>query len=301
MPEKEERKNFLLTTIRPRIWARLLYSIIYILILVTVISTLVDYKLLATLHVVLAYILFIALLVIVGGLLVINAFSFTNFYDDRITFLGSRFYFLPCMGTIRIDEIESVFFEQGRSRADNWVTTTIVRDNGTKVKWTMHFSDYIDMFNAMYKAMFFPSMLRGKTAVSLSQKQFLLQRVSEEYSSVEFFKNHNSRLPFTQWPKAEPFSLKSGDVLCVRNREENGTYFIFDKSQDFSNLCSFVNKHFSKSVRMGFANDGSLFTEEEAKWIAKEEHEDEIGCMMLFGAIILLLHILLFMLNIPKN
>lgn len=293
---------------RPRIWARLLMSIITIPMLGTgliymSILILGDHKLLATPYIFLACIIFIALMgVLLVCLLVVFVFSYTKIYNDRIMFLGERFEFFPYKGTVRIDEIESVFLEQGRDRADIWVKTTIVKNNGTKIKWTMHFSDCREMFDAMYmcySSMCYSSASRGKSIVSLSKKQFLLQRVSDFYSSVEFLKNYNSSLPFTKWPKAEPFSLELRDVLCVYNG--NRVHFIFDVSRDFANACSFVNKQFSKSVRMGLANDGSLFTEEEAKWIAEDEHEDEIGCLLLFGAMIMVLLVLLFMLNMPKS
>lgn len=123
--------------------------------------------------------------------------------------------------------------------------------------------------------------------------------VTDFYASVEFYRNYNSKLPFTQWPEAEPFSVKPMDVLRVHN--ENSVYFIFDISRDFSNACSYVNEQFSKSVRMGLAKDGSLFTEEEAKRIAEDEHETEIGCLLLCGAAVLLFFVALFMWNMAKN
>lgn len=156
MQGKKDRKPVLQTTVRPSIWPRLLNSIIAIPVLgvgiiYMSISILGDNKLLDTPYIFLAYIIFIALMgVLLVCLLVIFTFSNTKFYNDRITFLGERFEIFPCKGTVKINEIESMFLEQGRDRVDNWVKTTIVKNDGTKIKWTMHFTDCGEMFRAVY-------------------------------------------------------------------------------------------------------------------------------------------------------
>ena len=90
--------------------------------------------------------------------------------------------------------------------------------------------------------------------------------------------------------------MKLGEVLCAMNQDDNEAYFFL--MLDLSNVCSLVNKHFPKSVRMGQAGGPSIFTKEEANRIVKEEKESEIRGWLFFGALVLLL---LFLISVVTS
>ena len=214
--------------------------------------------------------------------------AYTKVYSDRIAFKGYRYVYFPCKGTISLNDIEYVRLS-GRSNKNVRVyeiETTVVESSGKKIKWKIPTHDVNGMCNTMARAMLASTKMYQNQNALLPERKFILQRVSDRYASVIFYKQNKKNIPFTQWPKAVPFSMKLGEVLCAMNQDDNKVYFF--KMLDLSNVCSLVNKHFSKSVRMGQASDVSLFTEEDAKRIAKEDWEKKIVCWFLIGAFVLL-------------
>lgn len=213
----------------------------------------------------------------------------TKVYSDRITFRGYRYLFFPCKGTISLNDIESVclFWSKGKGGRVYEIETTVVESSGKKIEWKIPASDVGGMYDTIVRAMLASTTMYQRQNAPSAERKFILQRVSDQYASVVFHKRDETTLPFTQWPKAEPFSMKLGEVLCAMNQDDNEAYFFL--MLDLSNVCSLVNKHFPKSVRMGQAGAPSIFTKEEANRIVKEEKESEIRGWLFFGALVLLL------------
>lgn len=213
----------------------------------------------------------------------------TKVYSDRITFRGYRYLFFPCKGTISLNDIESVclFWSKGKGGRVYEIETTVVESSGKKIEWKIPTSDVGGMYDTIVRAMLASTTMYQRQNAPSAERKFILQRVSDQYASVVFHKQDETTLPFTQWPKAEPFSMKLGEVLCAMNQDNNEAYFF--KMLDLSNVCSLVNKHFPKSVRMGQAGGPPIFTKGEANRIVKEEKESEIRGWLYFGALVLLL------------
>lgn len=213
----------------------------------------------------------------------------TKVYSDRITFRGYRYLFFPCKGTISLNDIESVClsWSKGKRGRVYEIETTVVESSGKKIEWKIPTSDVGGMYDTIVRAMLASTTMYQRQNAPSAERKFILQRVSDQYASVVFHKQDETTLPFTQWPKAEPFSMKLGDVLCAMNQDNNEAYFF--KMLDLSNVCSLVNKHFPKSVRMGQAGGPPIFTKGEANRIVKEEKESEIRGWLYFGALVLLL------------
>lgn len=213
----------------------------------------------------------------------------TKVYSDRITFRGYRYLFFPCKGTISLNDIESVCLSWSKAKGGRVyeIETTVVESSGKKIEWKIPTSDVGGMYDTIVRAMLASTTMYRRQNAPSAERKFILQRVSDQYVSVVFHKQDETTLPFTQWPKAEPFSMKLGEVLCAMNQDDNEAYFF--KMLDLSNVCSLVNKHFSKSVRMGQAGGPPIFTKEEANRIVKEEKETEIRGWLYFGALVLLL------------
>lgn len=213
----------------------------------------------------------------------------TKVYSDRITFRGYRYLFFPCKGTISLNDIESVclFWSKSKGGRVYEIETTVVESSGKKIEWKIPTSDVGGMYDTIVRAMLASTTMYRRQNAPSAERKFILQRVSDQYASVVFHKQDETTLPFTQWPKAEPFSMKLGEVLCAMNQDNNEAYFF--KMLDLSNVCSLVNKHFPKSVRMGQAGGPPIFTKEEANRIVKEERETEIRGWLFFGALVLLL------------
>lgn len=219
----------------------------------------------------------------------------TKVYSDRITFRGYRYLFFPCKGTISLNDIESVclFWSKGKRGRVYEIETTVVESSGKKIEWKIPTSDVGGMYDTIVRAMLASTTMYQRQNAPSAERKFILQRVSDQYASVVFHKQDETTIPFTQWPKAEPFSMKIGEVLCAMNQDDNEAYFF--KMLDLSNVCSLVNKHFPKSVRMGQAGGPPIFTKGEANRIVKEEKESEIRGWLYFGALVLLL---LFLISI---
>ena len=213
----------------------------------------------------------------------------TKVYSDRITFRGYRYLFFPCKGKISLNEIESVClsWSKGKGGRVYEIETTVVESSGKKIEWKIPASDVGGMYDTIVRAMLASTTMYQRQNAPSAERKFILQRVSDQYASVVFHKQDETTLPFTQWPKAEPFSMKLGEVLCAMNQDNNEAYFF--KMLDLSNVCSLVNKHFPKSVRMGQAGGPPIFTKGEANRIVKEEKESEIRGWLYFGALVLLL------------
>lgn len=213
----------------------------------------------------------------------------TKVYSDRITFRGYRYLFFPCKGTISLNDIESVClsWSKGKGGRVYEIETTVVESSGKKIEWKIPTSDVGGMYDTIVRAMLASTTMYRRQNAPSAERKFILQRVSDQYASVVFHKQDETTLPFTQWPKAEPFSMKLGEVLCAMNQDDNEAYFF--KMLDLSNVCSLVNKHFPKSVRMGQAGGPPIFTKGEANRIVKEEKESEIRGWLYFGALVLLL------------
>ena len=213
----------------------------------------------------------------------------TKVYSDRITFRGYRYLFFPCKGTISLNDIESVclFWSKSKGGRVYEIETTVVESSGKKIEWKIPTSDVGGMYDTIVRAMLASTTMYQRQNAPSAERKFILQRVSDQYASVVFHKQDETTLPFTQWPKAEPFSMKLGEVLCAMNQDNNEAYFF--KMLDLSNVCSLVNKHFPKSVRMGQAGGPPIFTKGEANRIVKEEKETEIRGWLFFGALVLLL------------
>ena len=213
----------------------------------------------------------------------------TKVYSDRITFRGYRYLFFPCKGTISLNDIESVCLSWSKGNGGPFyeIETTVVESSGKKIEWKIPASDVGGMYDTIVRAMLASTTMYQRQNAPSAERKFILQRVSDQYASVVFHKQDETTLPFTQWPKAEPFSMKLGEVLCAMNQDDNEAYFF--KMLDLSNVCSLVNKHFPKSVRMGQAGGPPIFTKEEANRIVKEEKESEIRGWLFFGALVLLL------------
>ena len=222
----------------------------------------------------------------------------TKVYSDRITFRGYRYLFFPCKGTISLNEIESVclFWSKSKGGRVYEIETTVVESSGKKIEWKIPTSDVGGMYDTIVRAMLASTTMYQRQNAPSAERKFILQRVSDQYASVVFHKQDETTLPFTQWPKAEPFSMKLGEVLCAMNQDDNEAYFF--KMLDLSNVCSLVNKHFSKSVRMGQADGPPIFTKGEANRIVKEEKESEIRGWLFFGALVLLL---LFLISVVTS
>ena len=222
----------------------------------------------------------------------------TKVYSDRITFRGYRYLFFPCKGTISLNDIESVCLSWSKSKGGRVyeIETTVVESSGKKIEWKIPTSDVGGMYDTIVRAMLASTtMYRRQNALS-AERKFILQRVSDQYASVVFHKQDETTIPFTQWPKSEPFSMKLGEVLCAMNQDNNEACFF--KMLDLSNVCSLVNKHFPKSVRMGQAGGPPIFTKGEANRIVKEEKESEIRGWLYFGALVLLL---LFLISVVSS
>ena len=213
----------------------------------------------------------------------------TKVYSDRITFRGYRYLFFPCKGTISLNDIESVClsWSKGKGGRVYEIETTVVESSGKKIEWKIPTSDVGGMYDTIVRAMLASTTMYQRQNAPSAERKFILQRVSDQYASVVFHKQDETTIPFTQWPKAEPFSMKIGEVLCAMNQDDNEAYFF--KMLDLSNVCSLVNKHFPKSVRMGQAGGPPIFTKGEANRIVKEEKESEIRGWLYFGALVLLL------------
>ena len=213
----------------------------------------------------------------------------TKVYSDRITFRGYRYLFFPCKGTISLNDIESVClsWSKGKGGRVYEIETTVVESSGKKIEWKIPTSDVGGMYDTIVRAMLASTTMYQRQNAPSAERKFILQRVSDQYASVVFRKQDETTIPFTQWPKAEPFSMKLGEVLCAMNQDDNEAYFF--KMLDLSNVCSLVNKHFPKSVRMGQAGGPPIFTKGEANRIVKEEKETEIRGWLYFGALVLLL------------
>ena len=213
----------------------------------------------------------------------------TKVYSDRITFRGYRYLFFPCKGTISLNDIESVClsWSKGKGGRVYEIETTVVESSGKKIEWKIPTSDVGGMYDTIVRAMLASTTMYQRQNAPSAERKFILQRVSDQYASVVFHKQDETTLPFTQWPKAEPFSMKLGEVLCAMNQDNNEAYFF--KMLDLSNVCSLVNKHFPKSVRMGQAGGPPIFTKGEANRIVKEEKETEIRGWLFFRALVLLL------------
>ena len=213
----------------------------------------------------------------------------TKVYSDRITFRGYRYLFFPCKGTISLNDIESVCLSWSKNKGGRVyeIETTVVESSGKKIEWKIPTSDVGGMYDTIVRAMLASTTMYQRQNAPSAERKFILQRVSDQYASVVFHKQDETTIPFTQWPKAEPFSMKLGEVLCAMNQDNNEAYFF--KMLDLSNVCSLVNKHFPKSVRMGQAGGPPIFTKGEANRIVKEEKESEIRGWLYFGALVLLL------------
>ena len=213
----------------------------------------------------------------------------TKVYSDRITFRGYRYLFFPCKGTISLNDIESVclFWSKSKGGRVYEIETTVVESSGKKIEWKIPASDVGGMYDTIVRAMLASTTMYQRQNAPSAERKFILQRVSDQYASVVFHKQDETTIPFTQWPKAEPFSMKLGEVLCAMNQDNNEAYFF--KMLDLSNVCSLVNKHFPESVRMGQAGGPPIFTKGEANRIVKEEKESEIRGWLFFGALVLLL------------
>ena len=213
----------------------------------------------------------------------------TKVYSDRITFRGYRYLFFPCKGTISLNDIESVClsWSKGKGGRVYEIETTVVESSGKKIEWKIPTSDVGGMYDTIVRAMLASTTMYQRQNSPSAERKFILQRVSDQYASVVFHKQDETTIPFTQWPKAEPFSMKLGEVLCAMNQDNNEAYFF--KMLDLSNVCSLVNKHFPESVRMGQAGGPPIFTKGEANRIVKEEKETEIRGWLYFGALVLLL------------
>lgn len=222
----------------------------------------------------------------------------TKVYSDRITFRGYRYLFFPCKGTISLNDIESVClsWSKGKGGRVYEIENTVVESSGKKIEWKIPTSDVGGMYDTIVRAMLASTTMYQRQNAPSAERKFILQRVSDQYASVVFHKQDETTLPFTQWPKAEPFSMKLGEVLCAMNQDDNEAYFF--KMLDLSNVCSLVNKHFPKSVRMGQAGGSPIFTKEEANRIVKEEKESEIRGWLFFGALVLLL---LFLISVVTS
>ena len=222
----------------------------------------------------------------------------TKVYSDRITFRGYRYLFFPCKGTISLNDIESVClsWSKGKGGRVYEIETTVVESSGKKIEWKIPTSDVGGMYDTIVRAMLASTTMYQRQNAPSAERKFILQRVSDQYASVVFHKQDETTLPFTQWPKAEPFSMKLGEVLCAMNQDDNEAYFF--KMLDLSNVCSLVNKHFPKSVRMGQAGGSPIFTKGEANRIVKEEKESEIRGWLYFGALVLLL---LFLISVVTS
>ena len=222
----------------------------------------------------------------------------TKVYSDRITFRGYRYLFFPCKGTISLNDIESVClsWSKGKGGRVYEIETTVVESSGKKIEWKIPTSDVGGMYDTIVRAMLASTTMYQRQNAPSAERKFILQRVSDQYASVVFHKQDETTLPFTQWPKAEPFSMKLGEVLCAMNQDDNEAYFF--KMLDLSNVCSLVNKHFPKSVRMGQAGGPPIFTKGEANRIVKEEKDSEIRGWLYFGALVLLL---LFLISVVTS
>lgn len=222
----------------------------------------------------------------------------TKVYSDRITFRGYRYLFFPCKGTISLNDIESVclFWSKSKRGRVYEIETTVVESSGKKIEWKIPTSDVGGMYDTIVRAMLASTTMYRRQNAPSPERKFILQRLSDQYASVVFHKQDETTLPFTQWPKAEPFSMKLGEVLCAMNQDDNEAYFF--KMLDLSNVCSLVNKHFPKSVRMGQAGGPPIFTKGEANRIVKEEKESEIRGWLFFGALVLLL---LFLISVVTS
>ena len=222
----------------------------------------------------------------------------TKVYSDRITFRGYRYLFFPCKGTISLNDIESVCLSWSKNKGGRVyeIETTVVESSGKKIEWKIPTSDVGGMYDTIVRAMLASTTMYQRQNAPSAERKFILQRVSDQYASVVFHKQDETTIPFTQWPKAEPFSMKLGDVLCAMNQDNNEAYFF--KMLDLSNVCSLVNKHFPKSVRMGQAGGPPIFTKGEANRIVKEEKESEIRGWLYFGALVLLL---LFLISVVTS
>lgn len=222
----------------------------------------------------------------------------TKVYSDRITFRGYRYLFFPCKGTISLNDIESVClsWSKGKGGRVYEIENTVVESRGKKIEWKIPTSDVGGMYDTIVRAILASTTMYQRQNAPSAERKFILQRVSDQYASVVFHKQDETTLPFTQWPKAEPFSMKLGEVLCAMNQDDNEAYFF--KMLDLSNVCSLVNKHFPKSVRMGQAGGSPIFTKEEANRIVREEKESEIRGWLFFGALVLLL---LFLISVVTS
>lgn len=222
----------------------------------------------------------------------------TKVYSDRITFRGYRYLFFPCKGTISLNNIESVCLSWSKNKGGRVyeIETTVVESSGKKIEWKIPTSDVGGMYDTIVRAMLASTTMYQRQNAPSAERKFILQRVSDQYASVVFHKQDETTIPFTQWPKAEPFSMKLGEVLCAMNQDDNEAYFF--KMLDLSNVCSLVNKHFPKSVRMGQAGGPPIFTKGEANRIVKEEKESEIRGWLYFGALVLLL---LFLISVVTS
>lgn len=222
----------------------------------------------------------------------------TKVYSDRITFRGYRYLFFPCKGTISLNDIESVClsWSKGKGGRVYEIETTVVESSGKKIEWKIPTSDVGGMYDTIVRAMLASTTMYRRQNAPSAERKFILQRVSDQHASVVFHKQDETTIPFTQWPKAEPFSMKLGEVLCAMNQDNNEAYFF--KMLDLSNVCSLVNKHFPKSVRMGQAGGPPIFTKEEANRIVKEEKDSEIRGWLYFGALVLLL---LFLISVVTS
>lgn len=224
--------------------------------------------------------------------------AYTKVYSDRIAFKGYRYMYFPCKGTISLNDIESVClsWSKGKGGRVYEIETTVVESSGKKIEWKIPASDVGGMYDTIVRAMLASTTMYQRQNAPSAERKFILQRVSDKYASVVFHKQNKKNIPFTQWPKAEPFSMKLGEVLCAMNQDDNKAYFF--KMLDLSNVCSLVNKHFPKSVRMGQAGGSPIFTKEEANRIVKEEKESEIRGWLFFGALVILL---LFLISVVSS
>lgn len=151
----------------------------------------------------------------------------TKVYSDRITFRGYRYLFLPCKGTISLNDIESVClsWSKGNRGRVYEIETTVVESSGKKIEWKIPTFDVGGMYDTIVRAMLASTTMYRRQNAPSPERKFILQRLSDQYASVVFHKQDETTLPFTQWPKAEPFSMKLGEVLCAMNQDDNEAYF----------------------------------------------------------------------------
>ena len=116
----------------------------------------------------------------------------TKVYSDRITFRGYRYLFFPCKGTISLNDIESVClsWSKGKGGRVYEIETTVVESSGKKIKWKIPTHDVNGMCSTMARAMLASTKMCQNQNASLPERKFILQRVSDRYASVIFYKQN---------------------------------------------------------------------------------------------------------------